>query len=183
MHARQQSWPRIWMMTDERMGEGLWDAIERLPAGAGIVLRHDSLPADEREELARGVAAIALRRTLCLAIARDVDLAVRLGAELVHNPVGPIAGLPFSRSVHDLSEARAAGAEGAALVFLSPVCATRSHPGQKPLGAEQAGRIAEEAGVPAIALGGMNAQAFASLKSDQFYGWAGIDAWLQVVRT
>lgn len=128
MHARQQSWPRIWLMTDQRMGERLWDVME-LPAGAGIVLRHDSLPADEREELARGVAAIALRRGLCLAIARDVNLAVRLGAELIHNPAGPVVDLPFSRSIHDLSEARAAGAEGAALVFVSPVCATRSHAG------------------------------------------------------
>ena len=117
MHARQQSWPRIWLMTDERMGNRLWGAIERLPLGAGIVLRHDSLPGDEREELARRVAATALRRGLCLAIARDVNLAVRLGAELIHNPAGPVVGLPFSRSIHDLSEARAArsGRRGAGI--------------------------------------------------------------------
>ena len=36
MEARQQSWPRIWLMTDERMGDSLWDAVARLPDGAGI---------------------------------------------------------------------------------------------------------------------------------------------------
>jgi len=36
----------------------------------------------------------------------------------------------------------------------------------------------QAAGVPAIALGGMDALKFARLRSEGFYGWAGIDAWL-----
>jgi thiamine-phosphate pyrophosphorylase len=65
------------------------------------------------------------------------------------------------------------------LVFVSPVRATTSHPGQPPLGPERAGEIARATGVPAIALGGMDAEKFALLEREGFYGWAGIDAWLR----
>ena len=64
----------------------------------------------------------------------------------------------------------------ASLVFVSPVFATRSHPGAPALGLDRAKRLAEAAGAPAIALGGMNARRFAELEG--LYGWAGIDAWL-----
>jgi thiamine-phosphate pyrophosphorylase len=62
---------------------------------------------------------------------------------------------------------------------VSPVHETRSHPGRKPLGPELAIEIARAAGIPAIALGGMNAQNFTPLEREGFYGWAGIDAWLR----
>jgi thiamine monophosphate synthase len=179
MKARQQSWPRIWLMTDERMGEGLWRAIERLPEGAaGIVFRHYSLAPAARAALAERIAAIARGRGLTLSVAEHVQLARRVGADLVHNPASPAAGLPLSRAIHSIAEAQAARAEGAALVFVSPVHATRSHAGQEPLGAELAVRIMQAARVPAIALGGMDAQKFARLEREGFYGWAGIDAWL-----
>ena len=180
MDSRQRSWPRIWLMTDERIGDRLWEAVDCLPAGAGIVLRHYSLPPGVREELARRLATIVRSHDLTLSIARDVELARRCGAQMVHNPLGDLGELPFSRAVHDIGEAKAANAEGAALVFVSPVYPTRSHPDVTALGVEQAARIAESAGVPAMALGGVNAQNFAELESAGFYGWAGIDAWLAV---
>ena len=178
MGSRQTDWPREWLMTDERMGERLWEAIGRLPHDrGGIVFRHYGLPRDRREILAGRIAEICRRRGLTLAIARDVDLARWFGARLVHNPAEPVADLPFSRAVHSIEEARAAGAEGAALVFVSPVRPTRSHPGQEPLGRTSAARIARAAGVPAIALGGMDSTAYLGMR-DAFHGWAGIDAWL-----
>ena len=179
MTARQTAWPREWLMTDERMSEQLWAAIDRLQSGhGGIVFRHYSLPPDQRDAIARRIAEICRKRRLVLAVARDVDLARSLGARLVHNPTEPVADLPFSRSVHSIDEAESARAEGAALVFVSPVKSTRSHPGHKPLGKTNAARIARAAGVPAIALGGMDWLAFAGVK-DIFHGWAGIDAWLK----
>jgi thiamine-phosphate pyrophosphorylase len=75
-----------------------------------------------------------------------------------------------------MAEAEAARNEGASLIFVSPVFETRSHPGQEPLGIARASQIALASTVPAIALGGMNAQRFARL--EHFHGWAGIDAWL-----
>ena len=177
MKARQQSWPRIWLMTDERMGERLWEAVERLPEGAGIVFRHYSLPAEQRAKLAEQLAESAKKRGITFAVAGDVELAKRTRAQLVHNPTCDTTGLPWSRSVHSLEEAEAA--KGAALVFVSPIYATRSHPGQEPLGPGLAAKIAREAGVSAVALGGMDAEKFAQLEREGFYGWAGIDAWLR----
>jgi thiamine-phosphate pyrophosphorylase len=180
MEGRQQSWPRKWLMTDERLGDHLWKAIGRLPSGAGIVVRHYSLEPRQRQILAGRVADAARDRGLTIAIAGDAELARRTGAALVHNPRGEAEGLPFSRAVHSLGEAESAKAAGAALVFVSPVHATRSHPQAVPLGPEQAIRIAKAAGVPAIALGGVNEQNFGALERGGFYGWAGIDAWLRV---
>jgi thiamine-phosphate pyrophosphorylase len=101
-----------------------------------------------------------------------------VGADLVHNPPEPPVDLPFSRSVHSLAEAEAAKADGAALVFVSPIFTTRSHPDRKPLGLALAHSIAQTAGVPTIALGGMTERKFSRVEREGFYGWAGIDAWL-----
>ena len=179
MTARQRDWPRAWLMTDERMGEKLWTAIDRLPIKqSGIVFRHYSLAEDVRATLARRVADICHRRSLALAVAGDEDLALTVGADLVHNPPEPPLRLPFSQSVHSLDDAETARVAGAAIIFVSPIFRTRSHPGTKPLGRPLAARIAQAAGMPAIALGGMDALRFARLQRDGFYGWAGIDAWL-----
>ena len=179
MGARQHTWPRLWLMTDERLGDRLWNAINRLPKhDSGIVFRHYSLAKEARQALAERVATIAAERGLTLAVACDSNLAMKLGASLVHNPPRLPCPLPFSRSVHSLDEAKSARADGAALVFISPVHETSSHPGQPALGASLATEIAEVAGVPAVALGGMNARNFADLPSGSFYGWAGIDAWV-----
>ncbi|HVM23306.1 MAG TPA: thiamine phosphate synthase [Sphingomicrobium sp.] len=178
MNAHQRIWPRLWLMTDERMGDALWAAIERLPAGAGLVFRHYVTEADPRAALGRRIADLCRTRAITLAVARDVALARELGADLVHNPAGATGDLPFSRSVHSVEEAERARVEGAALVFVSPVRPTRSHPGQPALAPEEAARIARAAAVPAIALGGMNARLFAPFERDGFHGWAGIDAWI-----
>jgi len=173
-------------MTDERMGEQLWTAIERLPINAGIVFRHYATPSEARVTLAKRIADICHDRSLAFAVAADVDVARSLGADLVHNPAGPTHDLPFSRAVHSIEEAEAAKAEGAALVFVSPIYPTRSHPGREQLAPAVALQIAKAAGVPAIALGGMDSDKFEQLKREGFYGWAGIDAWVSeksVLRT
>jgi len=177
MAANQSQWPRDWLMTDERMGERLWDAIGRVPTETGgIVFRHHSLDPDERAELGIKVARLASERKLALAVSRDPELAERLGAQLLHNPLAPTE-LPVSRSVHDEHEALAAREVDIALVFISPVFPTRSHPGAAALGTERAANLAALAACPAIALGGMTFGRFWEL-GPAFHGWAGIDAWL-----
>jgi thiamine-phosphate pyrophosphorylase len=179
MTTRQRPLPRAWLMTDERMGDRLWEAIDRLPIKhAGIVFRHYWTPPNTRAALARRIADICHRRCLTLAIANDVDLGRSLAADFVHNPKELPVALPFSRSVHSLEEAEAAGTDGASIVFVSPVYPTSSHPGQNALGRQAAVRIARAVNVPVIALGGMNALKFAQLQREGFHGWAGIDAWL-----
>ena len=179
MAANQPQWPREWLMTDERIGDRLWQAVAALPDGqAGIVFRHYSLAADERAEMARRVATTCRDRVLTLAIGRDVSLAGSLGADLAHNPEKDHGTLPASRSAHSFEEAQAAWRSGAQLIFLSPIFATRSHPGQEPLPRAEALEIIAASPVPVIALGGMNRARFSELLELGFYGWAGIDAWL-----
>ena len=177
MDPSQTEWPRTWLMTDERLGDRLWTAIDRLPERSGIVFRHYSLDRDARADLARRVSAICRERAFALAVAADAQLAQAVGADLIHNAQLRTPNLPFSLAVHSMVEAVEAAAGGASLVFVSPVFETRSHPGQPPFGPALATQIAQAARVPAIALGGMDARKFAQL-SKWFHGWAGIDAWL-----
>jgi thiamine-phosphate pyrophosphorylase len=178
MRTNQPHWPREWLMTDERLGIRLWEAIDALPAGAGVVFRHYSLDSEHRAELGRRVAEGCRQRDLLLAVAGDVALSKSLGAQLVHNPTRDQDGLPFSRSVHSLSAAESAWKSGASLIFLSPLFPTRSHPGARTLKPEVANAIAVASEAPVIALGGVTRERFAELESEGFYGWAGIDAWL-----
>ena len=171
-------WPGVWLVTDERMGKhGLWRAIERVPEGSGLLFRHYA--AVERGRLAERVAEVAHQRRLVLGIAGDVRLARRLGAALVHGPDSPVVTLPVSYSVHSLEEADAANRAGAALAFVSPLFATRSHPGRTALSGEEARRIVDRLNCPAIALGGVDARNYAAIEGLGFKGWAGIDAWLR----
>jgi thiamine-phosphate pyrophosphorylase len=164
MHRRQPL-PRVWLMTDERQGEGLWEALERLPKGAGIVFRHHGLGRGERRRLFERVRKVARQRGLLLLAAGR-----GLRADGAH---GPPRGV--GRSVHSLRELKTAERSGARLVFLSPAFATRSHPGARPLGPVRFGLIARHARVPVIALGGVDA--LKARRLPHIHGWAGIDAW------
>lgn len=167
-------------MTDERIGSALPDAIDRLPEGnGGVVFRHHGNSPGDRITLGEKIAERCIERSLTLAVSRDLSLARRLDAALVHNPAEAPGTLPFSRSAHSFEETLEAIAAGASLIFLSPLFATRSHPGLEPLSRENARDIIAASPVPVIGLGGMNARRFAERESDGLYGWAGIDAWLE----
>ncbi len=179
MHPRQPL-PRLWMMTDERQGRGLWAVLDRLPAGAGVVFRHYSPEESARRRLFDEVAAVARRKGLLLMLGGEPELAAAWGADGSHGLRGgaPSApGLLRSAGVHDLDELKAAKSAGADLVFVSPVFPTRSHPGAPALGPKGFQAIASQAGVPVIALGGMDAAKAETLGGLNMYGWAAIDAW------
>jgi thiamine-phosphate pyrophosphorylase len=166
----RQPLPRLWLMTDERRGEGLFDAIARLPEGAGIVFRHYSLEQVARRDLFERVKAAAPGPVLLAGPAAQARL---WGADGSH---GRGRGMD-SAPVHGLAEIRAAERNGASLLFLSPVYATRSHPGARPLGLARFAWLARRTSLPVIALGGVNAARGERLASFGAYGWAGIDAW------
>lgn len=161
--------PRRWLMTDPRMGDALWNALAALPKGSGVILRHYELAADERRALFARIARIARRRRLTLVVAgRD-----RLGIAPSH---GRHRGA-LTAPVHSRREAIAAIRDGAELLFVSPVHATRSHPGTPALGPARLGSLIRGLNVPAIALGGMNERRWRALRPLGIHGWAGIDAW------
>jgi len=157
-------------MTDERQGDGLLDDVARLPAGAGIVFRHYSLAEAGRRAL---FGRVRIAHPGLLLLAGPAGLAAAWGADGSHGR-GPGEGFR-SAPAHDLAEIRAAREAGAGLIFLSPVYATRSHPGRAPLGPEKFHALAAQSRLPVIALGGMNAARAEKLRGA--YGWAGIDAW------
>ena len=163
--------PHLWLMTDERMGDALWRALGRLPRGSGVVFRHYGLGPAERRALFARVAEVARRRGLVL---------VRAGAEQLGREDGVHAqrgrGLRTWPS-HSRREAVAAQRAGADLLFVSPVFATRSHPGARALGRVRLGLMIRGLRVPVIALGGMDAKRAAGVQALGVYGWAAIDAW------
>ena len=165
---RRQPLPRLWLMTDERQGDDLWRALKRLPRGSGVVFRHYGLTKSERQRLFSTTKITTRARHLLLLTGRQ-KLREADGA---HN-----ARRGVSASAHNLRELRAAERRGAAFVFLSPVFPTRSHPGARTLGRVRFGLIAQQARIPVIALGGVDARKGRSLRALGAYGWAGIDAW------
>ena len=70
-------WPRLWLMTDERLGDALLPAIVALPRSAGIIFRHYSLPPAERRALFDRVRRIARQKRLMLLLAGSPRLARR----------------------------------------------------------------------------------------------------------
>ena len=93
------------------------------------------------------------------------DLALAAGAAGVNLPEGdlPVAaartllglGRMIGRSVHSLSGAAAAEAEGADFVLFGPVFETPSHPSGTPLGIEALEEAARTLAIPVLAIGGV----------------------------
>ena len=154
---RAAALPTLWLMTDERQGEALWSAIRALLRGSGIVFRHFATPDPARAAILARVDRMARRYGLVL---------VEAGAARQ-----PIRILP----AHSVREGLAARRAGADLILVSPVYATRTHPGARPLGPVRAAVIARTARIPAIALGGMDRARFGQLQKLGFVGWAAID--------
>lgn len=170
MRARHPSpLPRIWLMTDERLGEALWDALAALPRRSGVIFRDYATPPAERRARFAAVRAVARRRRLVLVRAGRVPMRGEMG---VHNGRG--RGL-HTAAVHDRAELVAARRAGVDLVLVSPVFPTRSHPGARTLGPVRLGLMLRGATLPAVALGGMGAGRFRRLRGLGLHGWAAID--------
>jgi thiamine-phosphate pyrophosphorylase len=164
-------------MTDERLGDRLLPSIRALPKGSGIVFRHYSLPTSERRALFHQVRKIARARRLLLLLAGDARLALAWHAAGWH---GKSCGTGIhSAPVHSVRERIAAERGGAALLFVSPIFPTRSHPGALALGRVKFGQIMLNTRRPVIALGGMSAKRTHSLAPFGVHGWAAIDALAQ----
>jgi len=117
-----------------------------LPAGTGIFV-------------VNGRASARLRR-----------LARMRGVTLLDEGSGEVA------RVHDMSELRRALLRRTAVILLSPIRPTTSHPGWKPMPPMRAAALAQLAGRRLFALGGMDEERFRRVEPLGFLGWAGISA-------
>ncbi|SDC34214.1 thiamine-phosphate pyrophosphorylase [Sphingomonas sp. YR710] len=168
-----RSFPSIWLMTDERQGEGLWASLPRLPKGAGIIFRHHATCEPERSVLFVRLRAQARRRGLMLLVA-GIDTRLRADGTHHRRSGPPRFG---TASAHDIKELRAAERSGAAAILISPIFPTRSHPGKAPLGLMRLARLCRATAKPVIALGGMTKHRARQTARIGAYGWAAIDAW------
>jgi len=172
MRRRHPALPRLWLMTDERQGDDLWVAVRRLPRGAGIIFRHHATTPEIRHHMFERLRAIARRHGLTLLAAGNPLPGVRPGHH--RRPGPPRFG---TAPAHDLKEIRVAERSGAKAILLSPVFATRSHPGAPVLGPMRFAALCEATRLPVIALGGMDAHRFERMRRLGAQGWAAIDAW------
>ena len=165
--------PKIWLMTDPRLGDRLLAAIRKLPTGSGVVFRHYQLSPYERLILFRQIKRICGQRGHVLLLAGSHDF----GADGVHGRERFRPTQILTMPVHSLREIRDAQKLGADLMFLSPMFATSSHLGAPALGVMQFSRLARLAG-PAkiIALGGMTRNKAQAVTNRISYGWAAIGA-------
>lgn len=165
--ARFQPLPAIWLLSDARNDAALEAALRKLPRGSGFVFRHYHLDEAARRARFDHLARLARARGHIVALAEGRARARRWGADLAYGPGGDLV------PVHSLREiGRARGA----VLLLSPVFATRSHPGAKGLGPLRFRLLAKRSRHPVIALGGMDALVARRL---QWPRWAGIDAFLR----
>ncbi|MDO6416017.1 thiamine phosphate synthase [Sphingomonas sp. BIUV-7] len=177
MPARQPV-PTLWLFTDERADIGLERALGRLPRGAGIVFRHHATPRAARRARFETVRRIAKARGLVLILAGDPRDAIGWGADGWHGR--GVLRLPLrfrTAPVHDPRELVAARRAGVDVAFVSPVFATRSHPGAPALGPIRLGQMAKRSTLTIVALGGMDARRYRRMRALGASGWAAIDAW------
>ncbi|HLZ28154.1 MAG TPA: thiamine phosphate synthase [Chloroflexota bacterium] len=116
---------------------------------------------DEATELQR----VAQQHGALLSINDRVDVALAVGAAGVHLasqslPVDAAVNLAagrllVGRSVHSLSEARAAATAGADYLTFGHVFPTTSHPGLPPRGLTELAAIVQAVDVPVLAIGGI----------------------------
>jgi len=154
--------PVLWLFTDAARLPDPVPAIARLPAGCGVVFRHDGVPG--RAALAARVARLCRARGLVLVVAGDPRLAAAVGAGL-HLRGGRAArhwrrawlrqGRPVTSSAHGRAELARAARAGADAAFLSPLFPTNSHPGAPPLGPVRWAALARDACGLVLALGGV----------------------------
>ncbi len=159
--------PALWLVSDPVRLPDPRAVASRLPRGAGVVARGTAPAA------LAGLAALARRRGLALLVAGDGRAALAAGAGL-HLPERRAARhlLPFLLARRAgapgalLTLAAHGGAAGAArarrlrpdLLFLSPLFATASHPGARPLGVLRWLAAARRLGFARVAaLGGVGA--------------------------
>lgn len=175
MPNRHPPLPRLWLVSDARNDAGLETALARLPRGSGLIFRHAHLPPAERRARFAALARAARRRGHQVVLSGSAGEARRWGADGAYGPPGKVArgpALPRLVTVHTLRELAAAHRARADAVLISPVFATRSHPGAPALGPLRFRLLAARARVPVIALGGVTQ---ARARAVRLRRWAAID--------
>ena len=171
--------PRIWLMTDPRFGDDLLPAIRRLPFRSGVIFRHYEMAADARRMLFQQVRRICRQHGHIILLAGDERTARSWHADGCHIRGHQRQSEKSIRSaaVHNRTELAQSRRIDVDIVLISPMFATASHPGARPLGRMKFMALAKLAhNTAVIALGGMTTRKAANLDKRIVHGWAAIDA-------
>ena len=173
---RKKPLPRLWLITDERNDASLERALAALPRGSGLIYRHYHMPDGERLARFRVLRRMARARGHIVILADSALTAREWNADGIYGAPRALtprrAGLLHLATAHNGCEIALANRLGADAVLLSPVFATRSHPGGASLGPVRFRLLARLARVPVIALGGMTRPRARTLGWPR---WAAID--------
>jgi thiamine-phosphate pyrophosphorylase len=145
---RRQTMPKQWFIADRRDHQ-VWHALGKLPRGCGVLVLGKMSPSEWRR-----LRYLATLRRLSV-VSEQPRAAAR---------------------AHNIQELRQALLRRPALVLLSPIFSTASHPDWAPLPRMRAAALARLAGRRLTALGGMDAKRYARIAPLGFVGWAGISA-------
>ncbi len=166
------SLPALWLLTDERNDAGLPSAISTLPMGSAVVFRHYHLPPQDRLARFRIVQRLCRASEHRLILADSALTAREWGADGIYGAARSLyptrRDLLTIATAHNLREIGDAARMGADAVMLSPVFATRSHPGAPVLGPVRFRLLAAQSPVPVIALGGMSPRRAGSMNWPRF---------------
>ena len=159
MPKRQSALPEMWLISDARNDARLETALAALPRGSGLIYRHYHLSPSERRARFDRLARLARRHGHRLILAGSAAQARAWRADGAYGSPATLAHGPASLrlvTAHSLTEIARARNARADAILLSPVFATRSHPGAPTLGPLRFRLLAARAGLPVIALGGMS---------------------------
>ena len=164
--------PRLLLITDSTVCADLPGAVAAALDGGvrHVLLREKGMAAGPLTRLAAKLLALTAAQGAHLLIHDRVDVALAVAADGVHLPdegletaaarrllaQRPGGGL-LGRSCHSVAGACQALQAGADFVTLSPLFATRSHPGLPPLGLARFAAMRAEIPGPVLALGGIQA--------------------------
>lgn len=171
----RQPLPKLWLISDERNDSVVNEALDRLPEHSGLVFRHYHLFGDQRRARFEALARQCRARNHLAILAGDCATAREWGADGAYghpDALGRCEDVLRFATVHDAAEIERADRAEVDAMFLSPVFATRSHPGAEGLGKERFLTLAARAKAPVIALGGMTAERAAELGWPR---WGAID--------
>lgn len=169
----RQALPPLLALTDSVRAPDPFDALAGLPTGAALIWRAYDMAVRRSDVLALARAAHAQGCFLLVAgqpaLAGSAD-GLHLAEHMLNNPYtdrmfgGGRRRKPdhmVTAAAHDERAIIAAARAGVDAVLISPVFATRSHPGAAPLGVTRFARLAELAtslGLAAYALGGVTSE-------------------------
>lgn len=176
MDVRNSTLPSVWLISDARNDAILGTALKRLPRGSGFIYRHYHLGDPKRWERFRTLRRAAKACGHTVILSDSALTATEWGADGIYGSPRSLwprrAGLLHLATAHDMGELGLANRLGADAVLLSPVFATKSHPGGTTLGPAHFRLLAQHSRAPVIALGGMTSHRARTLQWPQ---WAAID--------